>query len=144
MKKGVDFTGVCIVFFCHDGNGKFLMGKRSEKCRDDWHCWDIGGGGLRFGERVEEAVRREIKEEYCTDCRKIEFLGFRDVHRVHEGEKTHWVALDFKVEVDPEKAGTGEPERQADVQWFTLDNYPEKCHSQWPEFLRLHENKLRE
>ncbi len=35
MKKGEDFTGVTIVYFCHDGNGNFLMKKRSANCRDE-------------------------------------------------------------------------------------------------------------
>lgn len=27
IKKGVDYTGVCVVYFCHDGKGNFLMNK---------------------------------------------------------------------------------------------------------------------
>ena len=31
MKKGEDFTGVTIVYFCHDEEGNFLFNKRSKK-----------------------------------------------------------------------------------------------------------------
>jgi hypothetical protein len=41
----------------------------------------------------------------------VEFLGFRDVHRENNGEKTHWIALDFKVLVDPKNAAVGEPHK---------------------------------
>jgi len=34
----------------------------------------------------------EIKEEYCTDVLGFDFLGYRDVHREHNGKKTHWIA----------------------------------------------------
>ena len=108
MKQGIDYIGVGIVFFCHDGRGNFLMNKRSKKTRDEHGRWDIGGGGVELGEHIEDTVERELKEEYCTDIIKSEFLGFRDVHRVDEkGNKTHWIALDFKVLVDKRKVRNG-------------------------------------
>ena len=64
MKKGEDYTGVTIVYFCHDGNGNFLLNKRSENCRDEHNTWDPGGGGLDFDDTVENTLRKEIKEEY--------------------------------------------------------------------------------
>jgi ADP-ribose pyrophosphatase YjhB (NUDIX family) len=45
-------------------------------CRDEQGMWDGGGGGLKFGEKIEDAVVREIKEEYCATPKKIEFLGY--------------------------------------------------------------------
>lgn len=65
--KGVDYTGVSVVFFCHDGKGKFLMAKRSVNTRDEHGRYDIGAGGVEFGHTIEETLRKEIKEEYCTD-----------------------------------------------------------------------------
>ena len=59
LKKGVDFTGVAIVFICHDGNGNILMHKRSQNCRDEQGRWDIGGGSLEFGHLVEDTLKRE-------------------------------------------------------------------------------------
>ena len=63
MKKGEDFTGVTIVYFCHDGKGNFLFNKRSKNCRDEIGNWDCGGGALEFGETVEETLKKEVKEE---------------------------------------------------------------------------------
>ena len=130
MKKAEDFTGVTIVYFCHDGNGNFLMNKRSANCRDEHGCWDQGGGGLEFGDTVENTIRKEVQEEYCTDVINFEFLGYRDIHRTHNDKNTHWVALDFKVLVDKEKARNGEPHKFDSVEWFTLDKLPEPLHSQ--------------
>ena len=142
MQKGFDFTGVTTVFFCHDGAGNFLMAKRNEKCRDEWGHWDIGGGGLKFGEQVSDALKREIFEEYCTNVLSFETLGFRDVHREHEGKKTHWVALDFKVLVDKDKADNGEPHKHDEIGWFTRDTMPDALHSQFPRFLELYGERL--
>jgi len=144
LKKGIDFTGVSIVYFCHDGKGNFLMQKRSQQARDEQGVWDIGAGGLELHDTVENTLRKEIMEEYCTDVLDFEFLGYRDVHREHQGEPTHWIALDFIVLVDPVKAKNGEPHKFDEISWFTLDDCPKETHSQWPVFLEKYEHKLRE
>ena len=143
MRKGIDHTGIAIVFFCHDGKGNVLMNKRGKNCRDEQSRFDIGGGSMEFGITVEENLRNEILEEYGTSILDYEFLGFRDVHRENNGEKTHWITLDFKVLVDKSKAKNGEPHKFDEVGWFTLDNLPSPIHSQLPNFLKLYEKKLR-
>lgn len=87
MRKGFEYPGISVSYFCHDGQGNFVMAKRGVNCRDEHGTWDPGGGGLEFGDTVENTLRKEIKEEYCTDILKFEFLGYRDAHRVHNGEK---------------------------------------------------------
>ena len=58
-------------------------------------------------------------------------------------KKTHWLALHFKVLVDPKEVAIGELHKFDVLDWFTLKTYPkENSHSQSPEFLRLHKNKL--
>ena len=142
MKKGEDYTGVTVVYFCHDGRGNFLLNKRSNNCRDEHGTWDPGGGGLEFGETVESTLRKEIMEEYCTDVIGYEFLGYRDVHREHNGKKTHWIALDFKVLIDRDKVANGEPHKFDAIEWFTLDKLPKPLHSQFPKFLDLYKGKI--
>jgi ADP-ribose pyrophosphatase YjhB (NUDIX family) len=142
MQKGIDYTGVTIVFLCHDGNGNYLLNRRSEKCRDEHGCWDPGGGGLDFGQTVLGTLRKEIREEYCTDIVSHEFLGYRDVHRKHDGEKTHWIALDFKVLVDRQKVKNGEPHKFTELGWYKLGNLPEPLHSQFPLFLEKYSHRL--
>lgn len=67
FQKGIDFVGVCVVYFCHDGNGRFVMSKRNQNTRDEHGRWDIGGGGVEHGDTIEQTMQREIREEYCTD-----------------------------------------------------------------------------
>jgi ADP-ribose pyrophosphatase YjhB (NUDIX family) len=141
-KKGVEFTGVTIVFICHDGNGKILMAKRSKNCRDEQGNWDIGAGSLEFGHKIEDTLKREIKEEYCTDVLGHEFLGFRDVHRNNNGINTHWISLDFKVHVDRKQTKIGEPEKIDEIGWFQKDQFPTPLHSQLPKFLEKYKDKV--
>jgi ADP-ribose pyrophosphatase YjhB (NUDIX family) len=144
MKKGEDYTGVTIVYLCHDGKGHFVLAKRNKNCRDEHGCWDKGGGGLEFGDLVLETLKKEIKEEYCTDVLGQEFLGYRDVHREHNGKKTHWIALDFKVLVDRNKVKIGEPHKFDDIGWFTLKTLPNPLHSQHQTFMENYREKLKD
>lgn len=51
----------------------FLM--RSHKWRDQYV---IPGGHIEVGESIEQALRREIKEETGLDIDNIEFIGFQE------------------------------------------------------------------
>lgn len=143
MQKGIDFIGSSVVYFCHDGKGKILMQKRGENARDEHGAWDIGAGGIELHDTVENTLRKEIMEEYGTEVLGVEFLGFRDIHREHNGQKTHWLSLDFKVLVDPSQAKNGEPHKFDEIGWFTLDSLPSPTHSQLPKFLAKYKNQLK-
>lgn len=142
MRKGIDYTGISVVYVCHDGAGRILLGRRTANCRDEHGRWDPGSGGLKFGERVEDGLRRELMEEYGLEPLEIEFLGFRDVHREHNGERTHWIALDHRVKVDPSKVRICEPHMLDALEWFPLDALPEPLHSQFPGFLERYKERL--
>ena len=43
--------------------------------------WIFPGGGVDFGETIEEAAAREIKEELDLDIKIKEFLGFKEIIR---------------------------------------------------------------
>lgn len=142
MIKGIDYTGICITFYCHDGEGNYLFHKRSEKCRDEHGCWDCGGGGLKVGERLLDGVKREVAEEFATQPREIEFLGFDEVFREHEGEHTHWLAFRYKVLINKEEVKNNEPEKHSELGWFTISNPPSPLHSQIPKELEEYKDKL--
>ena len=142
MKKGFDYTGVTVVFFCHDGKGNYLLCKRGVNCRDEHGRWDPGGGGVDFGEDIVNVLKREIKEEYCADVLEYEELGFLDVHRRHEGKPTHWIAILFRVLVDPKQVKNGEPHKFDEVGWHRMENLPKPLHSQFPAVLKKYKDKL--
>jgi 8-oxo-dGTP pyrophosphatase MutT (NUDIX family) len=139
---GQDYIGIAIVYFCHDGQGHFVMAKRSPAACDEQDRWDIGGGGLDYGLTIIETLKKEIREEYCAKVLAYEFLGHREVHREKDGIKTHWLALDFKVLVDKDEVKNGEPHKFDEIKWFTLDNLPTNLHSQLPTFFNLYHDRL--
>lgn len=141
--EGIIRTGVC--FFCHDGEGLYLISKRSQNARDENGTWDPGGGGLKFGEKIEDAVVREIQEEYCAKPLAVEFLGYRDVFREQKGAPTHWLMFDFRVQVNPQEVQIGEPHKCDGIKWLTIDeikNLSEPLHSQFPAFFDKYEEKF--
>lgn len=143
IHKGVSFVGVGTVFFCYDGRGKFLMGKRSKNTRDEQGKWEIAGGGLKWGVTAEDNLKREVKEEFDADAKNIIFMGYRDVFReLEDGTPTHWLILDYAVEVDPKQVKRNEPEQCDEIGWFTLDNQPSPVHSQHHTFMNKYSDQL--
>ncbi|GAC1370740.1 MAG: hypothetical protein NVSMB39_3930 [Candidatus Saccharimonadales bacterium] len=132
MLRGVDHIGVSASFIVHDGQGNILLQKRGEQSRDERGKWDVGGGAIEFGESVDEAVRREIKEELLAEPLEIKFLTAYDAHRpLDDGTPTHWIAIMHTVQVDPAAVGIGEPHKIAEIGWFTSKNLPAPLHSQF-------------
>jgi 8-oxo-dGTP diphosphatase len=143
MKKGVDYIGVAVIPFLHDGMGRYLVGLRTDKCRDEHYTWEpLGGGGLKFGELLEDAVVREVGEETGAMPFDIEFLGKREVLREHEGNNTHWLAFDYRAQVNPDEVRIAEPDKCSEIRWCSIDEIPAPLHSQFPLFLEKYKDRL--
>ncbi len=131
MKKGVDYIGVTVCFYCHDGRGNLLLQKRSKECKDEQGRWDCGGGSVEIGETFERAVRRELKEEYAIVPEKLQFAGVNNVLRKNGKERTHWVALIFAAQVDPKGVKRNDPRLMDEIGWFKRSNLPKPLHSMY-------------
>lgn len=143
--KGVSFIGITTCFICHDGNGNIFMAKRSQKARDEWGHWDVGGGGLKWGFTAKSNAIREIEEEYSATPENIEFLGYRDVFREStNGMPTHWLAIDFIALVDRDKIKINEPDMFDESGWFTVENIPSPLHSQLNTMFETHKKILKQ
>jgi ADP-ribose pyrophosphatase YjhB (NUDIX family) len=126
---------VSCVFVCHDGAGRILLARRSADARDEPGTWDCGAGALEFGETFEDAVTREVGEEYTVPPREIELLGVRNVLRAEP--PSHWVAIVFAVRVDPAAVAIGEPHKFDELGWFSPSALPAPLHSQLTATLGL-------
>jgi 8-oxo-dGTP diphosphatase len=126
---------VSCVFVCHDGSRRILLARRSAQARDEPGTWDCGAGAIEFGETFEEAVTREVTEEYATTPLTIELRGVRNVLRTDP--PSHWVAVIFAVHLDPAAVRIGEPHKFDDLRWFGPDELPTALHSQLSATLAL-------
>lgn len=142
--KGVSFPGITTAFLCHDGQGKLFLARRSKNTRDEHGRWDVGAGGLKLGQSLEANLRRELKEEYDADAKRIDFLGYLDAFRTGtDGQPTHWLAMFFIVLVDPKQVKINEPDMIDEAGWFSLDELPSPMHSQFPAFYKKFGDQLR-
>lgn len=143
MIKGVDYTGVSVVPMCHDGKGKYLVSLRGPGCRDEQGRWEpAGGGGVHFGETLNDALVREIEEECGAHASHIEHMGFREVFREKDGVASHWIVFDYRVLIDPKDVYITEPDKCLELRWCTLPDIPTPQHSQFPFFLEKYKDKL--
>lgn len=144
MKAGIDFTGVAVGFYCHDKDGYFVFHKRSENCRDERGTWTNGGGKLEFGESPEEALKREILEEYGCSCSIEEALPPQSfLQTLSDGSKKHWITLLYIVSVDRSEVRMNEPESMTEIGWYKLNELPSPLHTGTKENLTSLEGYFR-
>ncbi len=80
-----------------NAGGKLLLTK-SHKWRDRYV---IPGGHIELGESMEQALRREIKEETGLDIFDIRFLGFQEfIHDAAFWKRRHFIFFDFTCRTD--------------------------------------------
>jgi nucleoside triphosphatase len=93
----------------------FLM--RSHKWRDGWV---LPGGHIELGERMEDALRREVKEETNLDIRDIEFVCFQEfLYDERFWKPRHFIFFDYACRTDSTEVRL-DAEGQEYV-WATLD-----------------------
>ena len=124
MKSGVDYIGVgCGALILNDKNETLLV-KRGVSSKNEAGVWSKPGGAVEFGERVEDAVKREIKEELGVDIELTKLLGF--TNHIIKSENQHWVTFSYLAKIIEGEPRIMEPEKIAKIKWFNLRSLPEK------------------
>lgn len=140
MIPGKDYVGVVVTFLCHDGQGNFLMGKRTHNTRDFHGYWDCGGGKLELGETLEQAIQRELNEEFGCSGEVQESLPA--VLHYYPKTESYWLILRYVIKVNREDVKNNEPRSIEEIRWFKLDNLPDKTHPGILEDLKIYGNLL--
>jgi hypothetical protein len=75
---------------------------------------------------------------------KIQFVGYRDVHRQHNGRDNHWLGIDHLVLVDRSQVRICEPHKFSQLEWFNLQNRPDDdvIHSILPNFFKKYWDEI--
>lgn len=123
MEPGIDYIGVGVGAVIVNDDGKVFLAKRGKKARNEQGTWKIPGGAVEFGEQLEEALRREIKEEHDIDIEIIKLLNVSN-HIISE-EKQHWVAPIFLCKITQGTPKIMEPDKCEEIGWFNLEEIQE-------------------
>ena len=86
---------VCLI----EKDSKFLLGKKPKNTGPYPNSWHTPGGGVNLDEEsIEDALRREMKEEAGIEIKDIQGFGFDEDYEPNKhGEVTHYIFLDFKA-----------------------------------------------
>ena len=122
MKRGIDYIGVGVGAIIVQSGGKLFLAKRGKDARNERHKWEFPGGSVEFGERLEEALVREIREEYGFDITVERLLDVVD--HIIPNEHQHWVSPTFLCRVSGGTPSILEPRKCDAIGWFELDEIP--------------------
>lgn len=120
MKKGVDYIGVGVGAVIINEKNEILLLKRNKD--PEQGCWTIPGGTVEFGETVEEAIIREVKEEIGVKIEIESLLGV--TNHILKDEKTHWVSPAFLVKIVEGVPENKEPHAHESLGWFSTNSLP--------------------
>lgn len=92
--------------------------------------WYMPGGGVKKGETLDQAARREAREEVGAELNEISLIGaFSNFVELKSDHNILFFSNDFKL--------TGRHDREiAEVRFFPLGDLPENT---WPGHRRLFE-----
>lgn len=85
---------VCII----KHNGKLLAGIGRDSIKKETF-YRLLGGGIEFGEKGEEALRREFVEELGTDLENVKFVTTLENIFIYEGKKGHEIVMVFEADL---------------------------------------------
>lgn len=83
--------------------------------------WNLPGGKVDFLERVEAAVKREIREEIGVELALQSMLCLTEMIGI-DGQ--HWVSPIYRATIAEGEPVNCEPDKIASIGWFPLDAPP--------------------
>jgi len=83
-------------------NGKILVCEGIDTVKNQTF-YRPAGGGIKFQEKAEDALRREIKEETGKDIKNIKYLAAFENIFTYEGKPGHEIVFIYDAEFTDEK-----------------------------------------
>jgi 8-oxo-dGTP diphosphatase len=116
MEKDHPWIGVDNIIL--NDEGKILLVKRSQKLKTYPGFWGLVGGWVEWGETVEEALKREAKEEIGVEIEVVRFTGrYYDSKGRHPAKSSICLPHMSRIKSGIPKAG----EECAEVRWFSAE-----------------------
>jgi mutator protein MutT len=123
MKRGVDYIGVGVGAVIVDRQGRLFLARRGPNAKNERGLWEFPGGSVEFGERLAEALAREMREEYGVEIAMGELLDVVDHILPEEGQ--HWISPTFVCTILSGEPTIREPGKCTEIGWFPPDEMPD-------------------
>lgn len=114
-KKDHPWIGVDNIII--NNNGEILLNKRADTMKNHPGKWNLVSGWMEWGETVEEALKREAKEEVGVEIEVVRFLGRYYDSKDRHPTKTS-VCLPHISKIISGEPKVNQPEEVSEVRWF--------------------------
>ncbi|EKD58582.1 MAG: MutT/nudix family protein [uncultured bacterium] len=123
-KAGKTHIGVGGGVLIFNDKKEVLLMKRGQNAKNEAGWWSKPGGTVEYGEKVVNAMKREIKEEIGVDINIWGYLPHTD--HVIKGEGQHWVAFNYLADIKNGEVKNMEPHKCEELKWFAPAKLPFK------------------
>lgn len=122
MKRGVDYIGVGVGAIIVDPAGRLFLAQRGPKAKNERGLWEFPGGSVEFGEKLADALKREMREEYGIEIEVGRLVDVADHILPEEGQ--HWVSPSYLCRILSGEPTIREPEKCSAIGWFFPGEVP--------------------
>lgn len=123
MKRGHDYIGVGVGAVIVDDQGRLFLARRGPQARNERGLWEFPGGSVEFGEKLADALRREMEEEFGIRISVGELLDVADHILPEEGQ--HWVSPSYLCTIEAGWPAIREAGKCAEIGWFYPQEVPD-------------------
>lgn len=119
MNIGSDCIGVGVGALIFNDEKKILLALRGPLAKNERGTWEIPGGAVEFGETLQQALTREIREELGIEINIIKMLHVCD--HILPKEHQHWISPTFICQIVKGTPQNKEPGKCEKIEWFSIE-----------------------
>lgn len=116
--SGADHPWIGVDAIITNEKGQILLIKRSDNSRTFPNTYGLVGGWMEWNETVQDAVKREVKEEIGVEIEIIKFLGKYFDKLGRHPTKTS-IALPHLCKITSGTPTPNQPEEVKEVKWLS-------------------------
>ena len=98
-----------------NSKGEILLEKRAKNVLLYPGYWGLPGGLIEYGETIEQAIRREIREELGVDSKVIKYAKKPMMNFAEKGKKLQYLDIPVYCKIKGKPMAKDETQ---DVKWF--------------------------
>lgn len=114
VKNKYAFSGVPVII--KNLKGEILLGKRSKFVLFYPNTWGLPGGMIDYGEKIEDTVKREVKEELDIDVRIIKRA--KNIYESFPTKKCNFHTINIPYYAKIIKGIPKPKDETSEVKWF--------------------------